>query len=235
MARQGTNLKGKVMTEVIKRIKVTDLVLDYSLYPRHHLDDYHTREMVEAINAGVIFPPIVADKASMRVVDGFHRARAYRRKYGTEAEIDAILRKYASEADMFEDAMKLNSAHGRNLTAFDKARSIRRAQDLEISEERTVKALNITHDRYAQLIQQHWSADGEVLKYTLSHMAGKDTTQEQRDFNIGKAGGMDQLFYINQVIALLETGSIDWERERVKVGLRRLYEILEKKLSVVGV
>jgi len=218
------------MNKVV-RIKVAELIIDYNLYPRQKIDPYHVSEMVESLKAGAIFPPVVADSESKRVVDGFHRCAALQRLYKEKAEVDVRLKKYLSEAQMYEEAMRLNSTHGRNLTSYDKAHCILKGRELGLSDDRIADALHITTDRISTLIEERWTADKNVLKATMSHMAGKKLTPEQRDF-IPKAGGMDQLFYINQVLALVETDSVDWGREQVVKTLKRLYEALSKALKV---
>jgi hypothetical protein len=215
------------------RMKVAELILDYNLYPRQRVDSYHVSEMVESLKAGANFPPVVAESASKRVVDGFHRCAALQRIYKEKAEVDVILKKYASEALMYEDAMRLNSTHGRNLTSYDKAHCILKGRELGLHDAVIADALHITTDRIGSLIEERWTADEHVVKATMSHMAGKTLNKKQREF-IPKAGGMDQLFYINQVLALLETNLIDWSREKVIETLNRLYEVLGKRLKVLA-
>lgn len=212
------------------RVKAVELVMDFALYPRFKIDDYHVSEMVESLKAKAVFPPIIADESSRRVVDGFHRIRALQRLYKEEAEVDVIFKKYPTDAAMYEDAMRLNSAHGRNLTSYDKAHCILRGRELGLTDDKIAEALHITKDRIAVLIRERWTADTQVLKRTVSHLAGTMLTDKQRDF-IPKAGGMDQLFYINQVIALLETDSIDWTREQVKRSLKKLFNLLQTEFN----
>jgi hypothetical protein len=213
-------------------MKTVELKLDYNLYARQRVDSYHVAEMVESLKAGAVFPPVVADIDSKRVVDGFHRIHALQRLYKEKAEVDVMLKKYASEAEIYEDAMRLNSTHGRNLTSYDKAHCILRGRELGLPDDRIAGALHITGDRISELIAERCTADSVVLKRTIEHFAGKQVSEKQRDF-IPRAGGMDQLFYINQVIALLETNSIDWSREKVKEGLTRLHKLLSEHLVVV--
>ena len=215
----------------VKRMKAAELILDWNLYARQRVDNYHVSEMVESLKAGTVFPPVIADDASKRVVDGFHRITAVLRLYKEAAEIDVMLKKYASEAEIYEDAMKLNSTHGRNLTSYDKAHCILRGREFGLTDDRIADALHMTMDRITRLIKERWTAEQDVLKKTVDHFAGESITKKQREF-IPRAGGMDQLFYINQVIALLETNSIDWDREKVKTALLKLVKLLEKKLKV---
>jgi hypothetical protein len=60
----------------------------------------------------------------LRIVDGWHRVRAYRRVVGDTAAIDVILRTYPSEADLLADAVAQNSTHGRRLDRIDQIRCI---------------------------------------------------------------------------------------------------------------
>lgn len=208
------------------------LVRDYSLYPRHEVDDYHVREIMEALRAGLTLPPIIADKASLRVIDGFHRIAAYGRLYGSEYVADVVLNDYESDAAMFQDAMEHNTQHGRNLTPYDKARCIARSKELGIEMQTVASALHITQDRLDKMLLERFTVSGEVLKRTTRHFAGGAITPEQSEFNRQRAGGLDQLFYINQVIGLLDSDSIDWERETVTKALERLKTLLAVKQPV---
>lgn len=218
--------------EQAKEFKISRLKLDYNLYPRHRIDRYHVSEMKQAIMAGVTMPPIIADSKSKRVVDGFHRVEAYKALQHTT--ISVIFRKYATEAEMFIEAMRLNAAHGRALTTYDKAGCIARAEELKLDPETIISALNMTKERYDELKKTRlaeYKLEAVALKMTTSHMAGETLTEGQSQYNI-KAGGLNQSFYINQVIAMLEHDAVDWENDRVINGLRKLYELLEKVLKV---
>ena len=141
------------------------------------------------------------------------------------------LREYDDDAAMLKDAMTLNASHGRTLTVYDKTRCLLLAQELGISREVVSVVLNITRERAEHLLLTRVAATGEVLKRTMGHFAGATLTSEQADHNTYRAGGMDQLFYINQVIALIETDSIDWARANVKERLEFLSERLSEKLK----
>ena len=209
-----------------KTVSASALVEDYTLYPRAQVDAQHVREMVESLKAGGVLPPIIVDRATMRVVDGFHRLAALRRVYGADAEIPVVLNSYVSEADIFESAMRLNAAHGRNLTSYDKARAIYLASQLGIEKATIASALNLTLERVDHLQVNRMTADGVPLKYTMAHMAGTKLDEHQGRMN-QRAGGMSPVFYINQVSALLDSGSLDLGNAKVMAALRRLDGALE--------
>jgi len=218
-------------------IKVSKLVLDYDLYPREQIQSYHVNELVQALEAGVALPPIIVDKKTKRVVDGFHRVRAYQRFYGADAEIPATSKEYESEAAMYLEAMALNSAHGRPLSTYDKARCIARAEELKLEPAVVAKALNTTVERIAELKAERiafYDQKPVVLKRTTAHLAGSELEKEQLEYNV-RAGGMQQTFYINQVIAMLEADVVDWDNGKVVNALKRLYDLLDKALKPVEV
>ena len=70
------------------------------------------------------------------------------------------------------------------------------------------------------------TADGVPLKYTMAHMAGTKLDEHQGRMN-QRAGGMSPVFYINQVSALLDSGSLDLGNAKVMAALRRLDGALE--------
>lgn len=225
------------MKQTTTKIKASKLVLDYDIYPRQDVQSYNVHLMVEALEAGTVLPSIIVDKKSKRVVDGFHRVRAYRRLFGPDAEIPCILKEYVSDDDMFTEAMALNSTHGRNLTPYDRARCLARAEELKMDPAVVAKALNMTVETLGRLKTErlgYFQAKPIVLKGTTVHLAGEELTEEQLEYN-RRAGGMNQAFYINQVIAMLEADAVDWERETVVKALKRLHKLLDETLKPIGV
>jgi hypothetical protein len=225
------------MMKQVKQLKISSLVLDYDLYPRVQIQSYHVNEMARALEAGVELPPIIVDRKSKRVVDGFHRVKAYQKVYGLDAKIPAILKDYESEVAMYLDAISLNAAHGRPLSTYDKARCIARADELKLEPAVIAKALNTTLDRVIELKTERFALYEQkpiALKMSTAHLAGEELTKEQVNYNV-KAGGMNQTFYINQVIAMLESDAVDWDNQRVVNALKRLHGLLDEALKPVGV
>lgn len=220
-----------------KRVKISKLVLDYKFYPRQHLNNYHVNEIIEALKAGVHMPPIVADKSSYKVVDGWHRIEAFRRLWGEKVNIDTELKEYASEAEMFQDSIRLNASHGQALSAMDGAHCLAKAKEFQLEPVVVATLLNITTERAEELVSNRMaiSSDGPiVLKGSTAFLAGRRLTQEQVDHN-RKAGGLHPTFYINQVISMLESDSVNWDDTRVVSALKKLAEILPAELQPVKV
>ncbi len=221
----------------MQKIRICDLVEDLSVYPRFQVDDQHVRALAEAIEAGCELPPVVVERKSKRIVDGFHRKRAYERVHGPDHKIEVALKTYPSEAELFLDAARLNSSHGRPMVACDYARTVQTARRLGVKDISIVaRVLNITVKKLDGIVATRF-ARGTVdsikavpIKRTIQHMAGLDMTDEQVRANT-KLSGQNQSFYANQLILLLETQMLDMSDDGLIERLRLLYELLE---PVVG-
>lgn len=228
----------------MKEYPISELVFDFDLYPRGKVDSTHASEIAGAIEAGAELPPLVIDKKSKRVIDGFHRGRAYIRLHGPDHKTLCIEKTYKSESDMFVDAMRYNASHGRALSQHDKAHCLLIAQRFKIDAGTVANALNITPARIEQLTTERMGrvaaapvkgkprTQPVALKATIRHMAGKKLTQPQAEAN-NKLSGMNQAFYANQLIALLENNLIDASNDNVTQALDKLYELLGAYLETV--
>jgi len=215
----------------MQMVKTASLVLDFDLYPRQKIDSKHLSEMIEAENAGVEFPPVIADAKSKRVTDGFHRIRKQLKVYGDDGEIPCVLKRYKSEQEMLLDAMRYNSAHGSNLTACDKAHCILLADQFDLEDAEVAAALSITEARIAELkVSKHATTGngkvlGVALKGTIGHMAGKRLTKKQAAVN-RKLGGMKPIFWVNQLIMLFENDLIDTTDEKLLERVKDLKKLI---------
>jgi len=212
----------------MRSIKLAELVFDFELYPRHQIDPQHVAALVGALEAGVKLPPIVIDKRSKRISDGFHRGKAHIRFLGEEGTISVVEKAYKNRAEIFLDAMRYNAGHGKPLSSFDRAHSIAIAARMKLEVESVAGALSITVNKVESLRVDKAAIHGGqplVIKRTIGHMAGRQLTARQAEVN-EKLGGMTQLFYVNQVIALLEADLIDTDSEKLIAALERLHELL---------
>jgi len=211
---------------------ISELVLDFDLYPRTSVDSQHVGYMKEAAKAGCAFPPIVADQKSKRVTDGFHRKRMYEAMYGPGHRVQVILKRYKSEAEMFLDACRYNAAHGRALTTNDRTRCAILACRLRVDAKDLAGCLHVdpaTLDRL-RVDRTATAPNGKgvhvALKRTIKHKAGGTLTKEQVAAN-DKLSGMSQTFYVNQVIILIESGLLNRDDEGLMQRLAVLKGLLE--------
>src|SRR5262245_12055680 len=130
---------------------IAELVEDDSIYPRHAIDADNVRRIAEALQSGIQVPPVIADSKSKRIVDGWHRVRAYRRVHGDQAVIDVEFRSYRSELDIIKDAVALNSAHGRHLDRIDQVRAVLLLEKAGATPKVVATILHITTERVERL------------------------------------------------------------------------------------
>lgn len=227
------------------KLKVAELVFDMTVYPRHDVDAHHVNDIARAMEAGAEMPPIVIEKKSRRIIDGFHRGKAYQKLYEPETEIDVIEKTYRDEQALFLDAIRYNSSHGKNFDSHDRAHCTIMALNLGIDDKALAGVLHVDEDYIGKLRADRVAFGGKIepsivgggktnrlqvpIKQTIKHMAGKTLTNDQQAAN-NKLSGMNQSFYANQLITLIESKLIDLADERLMERLRILHEMLDDLL-----
>jgi hypothetical protein len=223
----------------VTTVPLAALVEDWSLYPRHAVDASHVADLARAVAAGDVLPPPVADKASLRIVDGFHRTRAQRRCLGDDGQIDVVLRSYASEADLLEDAVRLNSQHGRRLDRQDQARSALMLRDAGVAGEKIALVLHTTPGRVQQLIARvvivnHPGAPPETqpskpVVLRRDDEEHRELTPEQYQV-MRSSSGWRTSQTIAQLVRELESGLIRPDDDGLRQKLQRLADVIAKVL-----
>lgn len=239
-ARLGEAWRGKArffLHEVhMRKLKAAELVLDFDLYPRNNVDSHNVRNLVDALASGAELPPVIIDRKSKRVVDGFHRVRATLQHFGEEeAEIEVIEKTYKDDAAIFLDAMKYNAQHGAKLDPCDRTHCVIVAERLQIPLDAVAGALHMPVEKLGRLRTDRTATAGGLtipLKRTVRHFAGKKLTKRQSEAN-DKLSGMNQVFYANQLIELLEAGMLDLTDESLIERLRHLHELLSGVVAAV--
>jgi hypothetical protein len=214
----------------MKKYKLSELILDFELYPRGSVDSHHAGEIASAIEAGASMPPIVIDKKSKRITDGFHRWKAYRQLFDEDYQVECVEKTYKNEGEMLLDAMRFNASHGRALTSHDKAHCLIIAKKFKLSDHLVAQALNLTTGKIGTMRATKIGRIGRkpiALKRTIKHMAEKTLTKTQVVAN-EKLSGMNQLFYVNQIKILIENDLIDMENGDLLTGLNELKLMLDR-------
>ena len=219
------------------KVKVALLVKDFTIYPRHELDSVQVRRLKEALAAGNELPPILVDRASNRIVDGFHRHTAHVEHFGEDAEIAVTFKTYASEQELFMEAAALNSRHGVPMESMDQRHCILRAQALSITLDDLAVALSVPLEKLETMTRSSYATgpDGVViLKTPTGHFSGRSMTRKQVAVN-DKLVGMQATYYLNRVTELLREKMLNLSDEKVVESLRRLRDALDSvPASVFG-
>jgi hypothetical protein len=203
-------------------IAPAELIEDWSLYPRHAVDAAHVGNLARAYTAEVAIPPPVVDEKSKRIVDGFHRVRAWVRAFDATTPMEVELHKYRTQKDLLKDAVERNSSHGRLLDSQDRTRAallLDRAgfQTIEIAQ-----ALHTTERRVAEVIARVVVVDGErrPAKPVVWPRPGEPPnvlSVEQYEV-MTAAGGLRSVQTVRQLVRELEVGLLDLEDQRLVLG-----------------
>ena len=208
-----------------KNMPASELVIDFNLYPRHHVDRTNVRAIKEAMSAGEDLPAVVADAASLRVIDGVHRVTGAL-ELDENATIKVALIEYDDEAAMFLDAVRRNARHGVKLSSYDRARVVHVAERLGIDEEAVAGALATTVDVTARIKAARTAYDKDTgkpvqIKRAARHLAGSKLSKKQQRAN-QRSQGWPLYFHCEQIINAIEGDLVDWTDERNTEALARL-------------
>jgi hypothetical protein len=212
----------------MRKMKLSAMVLDFDLYPRSSINTHHVAELGRAVEGGAELPPIVVCKKSKRIADGFHRYRLYVRLYGDDHEVDVVEKSYRDDKELFLDAVRFNAHHGLRMDTHDMMHAGNRAAELGIDTAALAGALQVNPKWLGDMQVDRSATAGGVqvaLKRTIRHMAGRKLTKPQVVAN-EKLSGMNQVFYVNQLITLIESNLLDTGNEELMQRLQHLGELI---------
>src|SRR5262249_16250102 len=153
------------------------LVMDKRVYPRAEVSKQRVGRLADAIRAGARLPPIIADSATRRVVDGNHRCHAYLLVNGPDATAEVEWRRYDSDAALFADAAAINAVQGEPLSGIDIAHCLAVAKQLGVSDEQMPRVLSLTTEKLTKMRAERFAEgpDGQqvLLKRSNRHLAGR--------------------------------------------------------------
>ena len=224
--------RGKADPDV-ETVPAASLVEDFALYPRHDVDGSHVADLARALRAGVVLPPVVADRATRRLADGWHRRRAAIRVHGPEAPIAVRFKDYADEAALFADAVELNSQHGRRLDRQDQIRVTVLAERFGLDTAQIGALLHIEPAGVLQLRARVVFEEGEDLPVPAKPVAepfyGQTLTAEQVGA-MKSFSGVRLSQQVTQLLGAVESGLLDLTDERLCRRLHRLARAIQEKV-----
>lgn len=135
-------------------VTLSDLRYDERLYPRVACDPVWVHRLCQHLQAGAQFPPILVDKNTMIVLDGWHRAAAYRAVYGDDADIPVEFVDAADDTARFLAALRANAYHGRPYSTNDIAQVVLRAEALGIARQQVADILHLSRRRLDDVLTQ---------------------------------------------------------------------------------
>ena len=186
------------------KVAISKIVIDEAIYPRSSVSEFNVNRLIAAIKTGVKLPPITVEAKTYRLVDGRHRYEAYK-KEGLKT-IEVIEKVYASEADLFADAVRCNIGHGEPLDQYTVRNAIIRLTAYGYQREQISDVVRLPIEQIEK-IERGFAAsqDGKpvALKGGLSHLKGQTLDPQQIEINKHYSGGK-AVFYVRQLCDLFE-------------------------------
>lgn len=200
--------------------------VDEVLYPRNKKSQQLASQYAEAKRAGAKFPPIKVDQHG-RLIDGWHRLLADDINGVKQIEVERV--KVRDDTDFFEQAMTANAHHGQRYTGIDYAHMVLRGRELGIPDDRIAQLVYVTPGFLEEAIRDWFALNSKseqvALKRTIRHMRGRKLSTDQIAAN-DRLSGMNQSFYVNQLLLLLENDLVDTENPKLIEKLTMLQEAL---------
>jgi ParB/Sulfiredoxin domain len=186
------------------KVQVSKIVIDEAIYPRSSVSEFNVNRLVSALETGAPLPPITVEAKTYRLVDGRHRYEAYK-KEGIKT-IEVIEKVYASEADLFADAVRCNIGHGEPLDQYTVRNAIIRLTAYGYQREQISDVVRLPIEQIEKIERGFAvSQDGKpvALKGGLNHLKGRTLDPQQMEVNRHYSGGK-AIFYVRQICDLLE-------------------------------
>lgn len=227
------------MKNEVQEIEVVHLVFDETIYPRAAISEMHVSRLADSLRAGEQVPPILVESHTKRIIDGVHRWKAWRKVYGEESKIPCELISENDEAKLFILCVDRNTAHGLGLNPFERTKCLLRLSELGVTREVALKALRMTFDS-AERMEKAKTAFRDLpggkkeqipIKGAMYDFRGETLNKRQQAVN-KMAGGMRPVYYIEQLIGLLEANLCARAEKRVLDRLEALRDLLTEKLPV---
>lgn len=231
-------------------VKLSELIEDFDIYPRHSVDSSYVSDLARAIQAGDQLPLVRVDKKTKRIVDGFHRTRAWRKVLGRGGEVEVDFRTYASEQDLLKEAIELNAKNGRKLDQQDRSRSALLLERHGVTVKEIAVVLHTTEQRVQELInvrvvlvkpdpEPDPGAPGVPEKHPAKPVAYPQPGGSPRELSaeqyqvMSSSSGHRTAQTVTQLTRELESGLVDLSVPGLREKLWRLCDVIESVAAKV--
>jgi hypothetical protein len=195
------------------------------------VDDY-----AYALDDGATFPPPVIDRATMKIADGFHRTRAYRKRLGNDGMIEVEFEEFADDLAIMDYSARVNRVHGLPLGRHDQRVVHLKMKALGASDEDVAGALGVTVTRLRVIVVPIAKSDaGDIaLKGGTKHLAGVYLTDEQRQ-EINRMRGGPARAKANELARLLRQDLANVKNDpELRSALAELAAAIQEALAPFG-
>ena len=218
----------------IQVLKVNQIELDNSIYPRINWSWQTSYDYAMSMKAGAEFPPITVAKVENKflLVDGKHRLEAL--KMNKEQYVSADVLEGLSTNDIYIEAVKRNINHGRHFSPQDKANIIVKLKDMRLDIGDISQLIRIPLDKIERFTMDRMtntvSGQTVILKAPSMNLKGvivEDNFMEiQKPFSANGQGNI-----LDQFITLLENNILNLNNQTIRIRLVKIKDLLD---GIVG-
>ena len=212
-----------------KVIKIGSIKIREDLYPRNKWDWTCKARYYKAMESGSIFPPIVVAKKgfSFILVDGLHRLLANKDRKQTHITAEILTK--LTDAEIYAEAVKRNSAHGRQFSTYETATIITKLEDFGYNTAKISELVGIPTDDLKPFVAKRMTlatetSEAQILKSPLKNLSGT----EVGEINQNIFHSHSQIAILESLISLIENGFIDTNSEVILRKLAKLYILLNE-------
>lgn len=209
------------------------LVFDQSIYPRRDVDRVHIRYIADAMAAGSAFPPVVAEVGTLRVTDGWHRSRAFKRAGVPIPEVRCW--RYEDDTDALRHAIEQNSSHGLPLSELDRRRLSLVLRERGVALDEIAVVLHVPPPKIIELTAQVaiGPAGPVPLKRSVIHLRGTVMSAGQATA-VSSAPGTSYALLVRQLVDALENGLLPENESDLDMWLDRLGSLIKRRSASVA-
>ena len=218
----------------MKEINISKIKLDPVLEEIRPVNQFVVSRYRQAMRNGDQFPPLVLDK-DLSLVCGYHRHAAYLAEYGEDHIAPAIVRKYKTEADRIEDAVRDNARHGMPLDGITRKRVVSKLGELGRDPESIARLLAISVKRVEELAGftvcvrgAGKSVSRKPVKAGAQSVVGRTVRQVDYEDHVEKDLGLPPDRLAKQLLRWLRNGWIERGDKELAGILAELKEELGK-------
>lgn len=218
-----------------KLLRIREITLDPEIYPRIATSWKTVYTYQEAMNAGSVFPPITVGKIDgfkgLYLVDGWHRWKATKQR--GEKFIEAEVLRFPNKNEAYLEALRRNIKHGRQLSIYEKMRSVVKLEGMGFTREKISQIVKIPMKNIEKLMMRKVTmvrGVETVIKRTVEHLgpsAGEAIDRVQSGLH-----GLSQLDLLSDLLLLAENDLLDLDDPQVVELAGKVHAALGAKLDV---
>lgn len=214
--------------KINQKVAIEEIYIDEELYPRSSVYWQTYFKYQQSMLAGAKFPRIVLAvyNGKKYLVDGRHRTEAM--KLNKETHIEAEVHTGWNKKKIFEEAIRLNVAHGQQLSPYDKRRLALKLRVMKYPDSKISKLVQIPLEKVEDFVAERLvnTLTGDVIvKSEIKHLAGTKVEHNVEDMQ-KQLKVENQQRLLKELIFLLEKKLMDSSNEKINELLNKVRILL---------